>query len=97
MAILAFDYTAYSPAIAQSIPVRWTSYGQASGLLPSSVDLLGYAEIINQDSDVFNTQVTLLRSLVSDDYQDYLNFYQGIDNSGFNHDLLRYQLTLTLH
>jgi hypothetical protein len=96
MAIIAFDYTAYSPTTAQLIPVKWTSYGKESGLLPSSVNLPGYENIINQDSDIVNTQVSLVRSLESDKYQDYLNFYQGIDNSDFDHDLLRYQMTLSL-
>lgn len=97
MAIIAFDYIAYAPTTEQLIPVKWTSYGQASGLLASSVNLPGYEDIINQDNDVFNTQVTLLRSLESDDYQDYLNFHQGIDSTNFDHDLLSYKLTLTLN
>lgn len=97
MAIIAFDYTVYSLSSEQLIPVKWTSYGPPSGVLPSSVNLPGYEDVINQDSDIFNTQVTLVRSLVTDDYQDYSNFYQGIDNIDFEHDLLRYQLTLTLN
>jgi hypothetical protein len=97
MAIIAFDYLAYSPTTEQLIPVKWSSYGQESGLLPNTVDLLGYENIINQDSDIFNTKVELIRSLESDNYQDYLNFYQGIDNNNFDHNLLRYQLTLLLN
>lgn len=97
MAIIRFDYVAYSPTTHLSIPVTWQSYGAISGTLPSRINLVDYQDIIDQDSDVFNTQVTLLRSLESNDYQDYLNFYQGIDNVDFNHDLLSYKLTLTVN
>ena len=97
MAVIAFEYIAYSPITEQRVPVKWTSYGQASGLLPSSVSLTDYQNIINQDNDVYNTEVTLLRSLESDDYQDYLNFYQGIDTNDFDHNLLSYTLTLSIN
>lgn len=100
-----YDYSAvknYPMAIIQftygdtSVPVTWTMYGPDEGVLPSSVDLEGYDDIVDSDSYISDTQVTLIKSDNTSDYDDYIEYYQSLDSDDFDTDLHKYYINITL-
>ncbi|WDD97995.1 hypothetical protein [Thalassomonas actiniarum] len=106
LAVITYTYAAYDAGIGL-FPVKWTSYGPDEGVLPSSVPLSGYEDVINDDTDVQLTDIELIRSMSSSDYQDYIRYYQqakqqeveskNVDSSDFVGDLKKLHLQINLN
>lgn len=90
MAIITFtyDYT--------EMPVNWTIYGPAQGTLPTASTLVGYDDIINSESYITETNVSLLKSNSTSNYSDYIEYFQSLDNDDFIAELNEYIITITL-
>ena len=83
MSIIKFTYNVLNDT-GEFYPVTWTNYHEESGSLASSVSLTGYDDFVNESSTVIaNTEVTLLRSLNTSSYQDYINYFQQNDDINF--------------
>ena len=106
LAVITYVYAAYDTDTGL-FPVTWTSYGPDEGVLPSSVPLSGYEDIINGDTDVQLTDIELVRSMSSSDYPDYIRYYQQgkqqeaesqqVDSSEFVSDLKKLHLQIDLN
>ncbi|WDE06539.1 hypothetical protein SG34_006375 [Thalassomonas viridans] len=106
LAVITYTYAAYDTDTGL-FPVKWTSYGPDEGVLPSSVPLSGYEDVINDDTDVQSTDIELVRSMSSSDYSDYIRYYQQAkqqetesqktDNSDFVRDLKTLHLQINLN
>ncbi|HBY86839.1 MAG TPA: hypothetical protein DEO86_13305, partial [Colwellia sp.] len=46
-------------------------------MLAISADLTGYTDIINIDTDKKSTDIHLIKSLMTNNYQDYIKYYQA--------------------
>lgn len=77
MASIAFTFTTYDPETELLLPAKWTFYGPESGLLAISGPLTGYEDIISIDTTKKETDVRLIESSVSGNYQDYIEYYQA--------------------
>ncbi|WP_252730439.1 hypothetical protein [Colwellia sp. E2M01] len=77
MAIITFEFTAYDPGTQLLMPAQWTFYGPKSGTLAISGGLTGYEDIIDIETDKKSTDVYLIKSSVTNNYQDYISYYQA--------------------
>tara|TARA_R100001377_G_scaffold84319_1_gene67595 strand:+ start:98 stop:1453 length:1356 start_codon:yes stop_codon:yes gene_type:complete len=77
LAVISFTFTAYDPDTSLLMPAKWTFYGPEQGMLAISADLTGYTDIINIDTDKKSTDIHLIKSLMSNNYQDYIKYYQA--------------------
>ncbi|WDE10755.1 hypothetical protein [Thalassomonas haliotis] len=106
LAVITYTYAAYDVDTGL-FPVKWASYGPDEGVLPSSVPLSGYEDVINDDTDVQLTDIELIRSMSSTDYQDYIRYYQQakqqeveskhVDSSDFVRDVKKLHLQIQLN
>jgi hypothetical protein len=90
---ITFDYQVSSLT---TMPVTWTMYGPIEGTLASSVQLVGYEDIVSPDTDIENTDINIIKSSTTKNYADYIKHYQGNTNTDFADDLHLFKLTLTL-
>ncbi len=84
MAVISFTFTAYDPDTDFLMPAKWTFYGPDQGMLAISGPLTGYEDIINIDTDKKSTDIRLIKSMMTNNYQDYIKYYQGgntVDNA----------------
>lgn len=79
-----------------SLPTNWTMYGPLKGTLASSVQLSGYEGIIEPDSYISSSEIKIIKSSNSDNYTDYISYYQGNVSSDLADDLNYFQLRLVL-
>jgi len=77
MAVISYDFTTYDPATKLLMPAKWTFYGAEKGVLAISAELTGYKDIINISTNKKATQVELIKSIITNNYQDYIKHYQG--------------------
>jgi len=77
MAVISFTFTAYDPDTSLLMPAKWTFYGPEQGILAISADLTGYKDIINIDTDKKSTDIHLMKSMMTNNYQGYIKYYQG--------------------
>ncbi len=77
MAVISFTFTAYDPDTGLLMPAKWTFYGPEQGMLAISADLTGYKDIININTDKKSTDIRLIKSMMTNNYQDYIKYYQG--------------------
>ncbi len=77
MAIITFTFTTFDPESKLLMPAKWTFYGPEQGTLAIIAPLEGYEDIISIDTDKKATDVRLIQSLATNNYQDYIKFYQG--------------------
>lgn len=89
MAVISYTFTAYDPATKLLMPAKWTFYGPEQGVLAISAPLVGYEETINMNTSVKITNVRLLNSMTTSNYQDYIKYYQDDKNLGTSHDLVK--------
>ena len=93
MAVISFTFTAYDPDTSLLMPAKWTFYGPEQGMLAISADLTGYKDIINIDTDKKSTDIHLIKSMMTNNYQDYIKYYQGgntVENAiEASHDFVR--------
>jgi hypothetical protein len=79
-----------------SIPVSWMMYGPLEGTLPMTVGLPSISNIINTETNIEMTQVVLIDSDESNNYNDYILHYLGDEVDGIEDSMTRYQLNLSL-
>lgn len=77
MAVISFTFTTFDPTTKLLMPAKWTFYGPDQGMLAISADLTGYTDIINIDTDKKSTDIHLIKSLMTNNYQDYIKYYQA--------------------
>jgi len=70
-----------------STPIIWTMYGPIKGVLPSSVQLVGYDNVVTPNTKMTNTDIQIIKSSTSKNYEDYIKNYQHITDSDFYDDL----------
>jgi len=90
---------AYEADMAESdtlMPVTWTMYGPIEGMLPFSVEQSGVENIINSDTRIQTTDIKIIKSSMSNRYDDYIRYYQGNDDSYFSDDLHYFHLQLLM-
>lgn len=75
MAIFNFVYRAKDPTTQLDMPVNWKVYAPNEGQLPIVYGLPGYEDIIDKDTSIQGTFVSLVRSYETSDYQDYVDYY----------------------
>ncbi|WP_339720444.1 hypothetical protein [uncultured Paraglaciecola sp.] len=90
MAIISFSYEF------TATKAKWTMFGPNTGILPISAVLYGYEGIIDNDSYISQTEVILLKSDDSDDYDDYIMHYQDPSIDDFEKGLSSYHLNIVL-
>lgn len=91
---IAFDYD--TEATAEAPAVYWTLYGPTKGKLPSSVQLVGYEDIVTPDSDIKTTDIRIIKSENTNKYDDYIEYYQGNLDDEFSDNLKYFHLKLKL-
>ncbi|OUR62489.1 hypothetical protein A9Q74_04845 [Colwellia sp. 39_35_sub15_T18] len=89
---ISFSYQVSSASI--TTPINWTMYGPIKGILASSVQLAGFEDTITPDTDIQNTEINIIKSLTTNNYDDYIYYYQGNTDSDFANDLQSFQLEL---
>ena len=93
---IVFDYQLNSISSDASIPVSWTMYGPIKGTLAASVALSVMEESIGTDSNIQTTDIKIIKSSNSNNYSDYIGYYQGNTESDLADDLRYYHLQLAL-
>jgi hypothetical protein len=88
---ISFDYETDDET-----PVLWSLYGPIKGQLPSSVQLVGYEEIIGPDTDIEVTDIKIIKSAISNKYDDYIKHYQGAEINEFEDSLRYFHLKLKM-
>lgn len=101
MSVISFSYTTYDPQTQLLMPAKWTHYGPAQGKLASSAPLTGYEDIIDDDTSKKSTEVLLLKSAISNNYSDYVDFYHAGDmtksDSNLLSDFRQYEINISLN
>ena len=77
LAVISFTFTAYDADTSLLMPAKWTFYGPEQGMLAISADLTGYEDIINIDTDKKSTDIHLIKSMMTNNYRDYIKYYQA--------------------
>ena len=94
MAIIAVNYQAFEPIANTPMPVTWKSYGEITGQLPVTTALEGYGDIINDDTLILGTNTILIQSQNTNNYADYLLYYQNASKSTFANDIKSYHISI---
>ncbi len=94
MAIISVHYQAFEPIANTPMPVTWKSYGEISGQLPVTTALEGYDDIINDDTLILGTNTIMVQSKDTNDYANYLLYYQNASNSTFVNDIKSYHISI---
>jgi hypothetical protein len=94
MAIIAVNYQGFDPITNTPMPVTWKSYGEITGKLPVTTALEGYDDIINDDTLILGTNTILLQSQSTNNYANYLLYYQNASNSTFVNDIKSYHISI---
>ena len=94
MAIISVNYQAFDLQANTPMPVKWTSYGEITGQLPVTMALEGYDEIINDDTLILETNTILIQSENTNNYANYLLYYQNGSNSTFVNNIKSYHISI---
>jgi len=94
MAIIAVNYQGFEPITNTPMPVTWKSYGEITGQLPVTTALEGYDDIINDDTLILGTNTILVQSQSTNNYANYLLYYQNASNSTFVNDIKSYHISI---
>lgn len=94
MAIIAVNYQGFEPTANTPMPVTWKSYGEITGQLPVTTALEGYDDIINDDTLILGTNTILIQSQSTNNYANYLVYYQNASNSTFVNDIKSYHISI---
>ena len=89
MAKVIFTFTTYEPTTKLLMPAKWTFYGPEKGLLAISAPLTGYEEFIDINTDKKSTDVRLIKSMITNNYQDYVKYYQSRDSTDMTDDFVK--------
>lgn len=93
---VVFDYQVSSINSGTSTSVKWTMYGPIKGTLAYSVPLSFLEWNIGMDDNIQITNIKIIKSLNSNKYSDYINYYQGNTESNLTDNLRYYHLQLAL-
>jgi hypothetical protein len=94
MAIITVSYQAFHPEMNTPMPVMWKSYGEIIGQLPVTTALDGYTGVINDETFVLGTSTHLIQSKDTNNYANYLLYYQNPGNSSFDKNVKSYHITI---
>ncbi len=89
MAKIIFTFTTYEPTTKLLMPAKWTFYGPEKGLLAISAPLTGYEEFIDINTDKKSTDVRLIKSMITNNYQDYIKYYQSNDSTDMSNEFVK--------
>jgi len=93
---ISFDYDFTPEKTDIESPVSWTLYGPIKGKLASSVQLVGFEDIVTPNSDIKTTDIRIIKSATTNKYDDYIEYYQGNSNEEFSDNLKYFHLKLKL-
>jgi len=93
---IIFNYDTSSEEMGEELPISWALYGPIKGKLPSSVQLVGYEDIIDPNTDIKATDIRIIKSATTTKYDDYIEYFQGNTNNEFADNLRYFQLKLKL-
>lgn len=91
MAIVTIDFQSISPSTNSSMPVSWITYGPIEGIVPIKVTLPGYEHLINDDTH-FRIDNEVIQSASSNNYSDYVSYFQNNADMMFKNNLKSYQI-----
>jgi len=91
MAIVTIDFQSISPTTNSPLPVSWITYGPIEGIVPIKVKLPGYEHLIN-DNTHFRIDNEVIQSASSNNYSDYVSYYQNNVDMMFKNNLKSYQI-----
>jgi hypothetical protein len=94
MAIITVNYQGFEPIANTPMPVTWKSYGEITGQLPVTTALEGYDDIINDDTLILGTNTILVQSQSTNNYANYLLYYQNASNSTFVNNIKSYHISI---
>ncbi|ALO34091.1 hypothetical protein CMT41_04630 [Colwellia sp. MT41] len=88
MAVISYTFLAFDSE-SKILPAKWTFYGPEKGMLAISAPLTGYEEIINAKTRKDAIDVRLVNSLSSNNYHDYIKYYQGNSSANMTSDFAK--------
>lgn len=88
MAVISYTFLAFDSEN-RLFPAKWTFYGQEQGMLAINVPLSGYENIINIDTRKEAIGVHLVKSMATNNYQDYIKYYQGNSSADMSNDFVK--------
>lgn len=89
MAVAHFTFTAYDPITKLLMPAKWTFYGPVKDLLAISASLTGYEDIINIDTHIESTNIHLVKSTITNNYDYNIKYYQGESPVDMTNDFVK--------
>lgn len=88
MAVISYTFLAFDPSTKLLMPAKWTFYGPEKGTLAISGPLTGYDDIIDINTRKEAIDVRLVKSMGTNNYQDYVKHFQG-DPVDMNNDFVK--------
>ncbi len=76
MAVISYTFLAFEPTTNLLMPAKWTFYGPEKGTLAISAPLTGYEDIIDIETRKEAIDVRLVKSMSTNNYQDYVKYSQ---------------------
>lgn len=89
MAVISYTFLAFDPITTLLLPAKWTFYGQEKGMLAISGPLTGYEEIIDINTRKEAIDVRLVKTVVAENYSDYIKYYQGDSTTDMSNDFVK--------
>ena len=89
MAVISYTFLAFDPTTKLLMPAKWTFYGPEKGKLAISGTLTGYDKIIDINTRKEAIDVRLIKSVVADNYSDYIKYYQGDSTTDITNDFVK--------
>jgi len=91
MAIITIEFQSISSTTNSPISVSWITYGPIEGIVPIKATLPGYEYLINEQTH-FRIDNEVIKSASSNNYNDYVSFYQNNSDMTFKGNLKSYQI-----
>lgn len=89
MAVISYSFLAFEPTTQLLMPAKWTFYGPEKGMLAISAKLTGYDDIIDINTRKEVIDVRLVKSMNTNNYQDYIKHYQGNSSMDMSNDFVK--------
>jgi hypothetical protein len=89
MAVISYTFLTFDPETQLLMPAKWTFYGPEQGTLAISAPLEGYVKIIDINTRKEAINVRLVKSMSTNNYQDYVKYYQGVRDVDMSNDFVK--------
>ena len=89
MAVISYTFLAFEPTTKLLMPAKWTFYGPEKGKLAISGTLTGYDNIIDINTRKEAIDVRLIKSVIADNYSDYIKYYQDDSTIDMTNDFVK--------